>query len=255
MTPITLLEQIVETRLLARIFLRRCQTRHWYADGLFGGLVASVEALTELAALRQDNVVVIDDVLAPPSLRAITEDLEFAYWRPTEIGWRQTSGAYNHGVSIGRRSESTSEFWFGEKLLREIALLEERICAALGVTRRHLEFWQAARYEVGGYFDAHLDGGMYSDHPAGERAVTLLLYLSTPLRGGSTLFPELPLEVQARAGRLVAWRNLLADGSVNSNMAHAGQLVEDGLKMILMTWVREHPVRESEATAADTQVH
>jgi hypothetical protein len=35
---------------------------------------------------------------------------------PTEIGRRQASGAFKRGVSLGRRSESTSEVWFGEEL-------------------------------------------------------------------------------------------------------------------------------------------
>jgi hypothetical protein len=69
-----------------------------------------------LAALRPGDVVVVDDVLAPPSLRTIIDELDFAHWWPTEIGWRQTSGAFKHGVSLGRRSESTSEVWFGEEL-------------------------------------------------------------------------------------------------------------------------------------------
>ena len=90
--------------------------------------MASVAALTELAALRPGDVVVVDDVLAPPSLRTIIDELDFAYWWPTEIGWRQASGAFKRGVSLGRRGESTSEVWFGEELRRAIALLEERIC-------------------------------------------------------------------------------------------------------------------------------
>ena len=57
--------------------------------------MASVAALTELAALWPGDVVVVDDVLAPPSLRTIIDDLDFAYWWPTEIGWRQASGAFN----------------------------------------------------------------------------------------------------------------------------------------------------------------
>ena len=88
--------------------------------------MASVAALTELAAQRPGDVVVVDDVLAPPSLRTIIDELGFAYWWPTEIGWRQASGAFKRGVSVGRRSESTSEVWFGEELRRAIALLEER---------------------------------------------------------------------------------------------------------------------------------
>jgi hypothetical protein len=78
--------------------------------------VASVAALTELAALRPGDVVVVDDVLAPPSLRTIIDKLDFAYWWPTEIGRRQPSAAFKRGISLGRRSESTSEVWFSEEL-------------------------------------------------------------------------------------------------------------------------------------------
>jgi hypothetical protein len=78
--------------------------------------VASVAALTQLAALWPGDVVVVDDVLAPPRLRAIIDELDFGHWWPTDLGWRQASGAFKRGVSLGRRSESTSEVWFGEEL-------------------------------------------------------------------------------------------------------------------------------------------
>jgi hypothetical protein len=51
--------------------------------------VASVAALAELAALWPSDVVVVDEVLAPPRLLAIIDELDFAHWWPTEIGWRQ----------------------------------------------------------------------------------------------------------------------------------------------------------------------
>ena len=41
--------------------------------------MASVAALTELAALRPGDVVVVDDVLAPPSLHTVIDKLDFAY--------------------------------------------------------------------------------------------------------------------------------------------------------------------------------
>jgi hypothetical protein len=62
------------------------------------------------------DVVVVDDVLAPPRLRAIIDELDFGLWWPTEIGWRQASGAFERGVSLGRRRESTGEVWFGDEL-------------------------------------------------------------------------------------------------------------------------------------------
>jgi hypothetical protein len=66
------------------------------------------------AALRPGELV--DDVLAPLSLRTIIDELDFADWLPTEIGWRQGPGAFKRGVSRDRRSERTSEVWFGEEL-------------------------------------------------------------------------------------------------------------------------------------------
>jgi hypothetical protein len=69
-----------------------------------------------LAALRPGDVVVVDDVLAPLSLCTIIDKLDFAYWWPTEIGRRQPSAAFKRGISVGRRSESTSEVWFSEEL-------------------------------------------------------------------------------------------------------------------------------------------
>ena len=98
--------------------------------------MASVAALTELAALRPGDVAVVDDVLAPPSLRTITDELDFAYWWPTEIGWRQTSGAFKRGARLGQRSESTSEDWFGEELRsrsRSPAVAAAALTSAVGI--------------------------------------------------------------------------------------------------------------------------
>jgi hypothetical protein len=78
--------------------------------------VASVAALTELAALWPGDVVVVDDVLAPPSVRTIIDELDFAYWWPTEIAggkrrerstWRQPwSARREHERSLVRRRVS-----------------------------------------------------------------------------------------------------------------------------------------------------
>jgi hypothetical protein len=70
---------------------------------------------TQLAALWPGDLVVFDDVLAPPRLHTIIHELDFAHWWPTEIGWRQASKAFKRGVSLGRRSQSKSEVWFGAK--------------------------------------------------------------------------------------------------------------------------------------------
>src|SRR3954447_19507716 len=57
------------------------QDRCWDGDGFFLGALWR-RSLTELAALWPGNVV--DDGLAPPSLRTIIDELDIAYWWPTE---------------------------------------------------------------------------------------------------------------------------------------------------------------------------
>jgi prolyl 4-hydroxylase len=192
---------------------------------------------TLLRTLPAGEVVVIDEFLPQPRLDIILEELQFAYWSVTKVTWQSSSGSLHQGTSVGRRSETTFEDWFSPELLREVALLEARICQMLGLSRSYLEHWQATRYRRGGYFDEHLDSRL------ADRVVTLLLYLNTPEQGGNTVFPELALDIGANAGRLVAWMNLSPDGHVNPAMKHMAQPVKRGCKMILTTWSRRRPIR------------
>lgn len=148
------------------------------------------------------------------------------------------------GVSSRRVSDTTSEEWFTPELIRQIRKIERRLCKLFGIQEAHLEPWQATRYRSGGKFETHLDGGSFAHEPAGEREVTLLLYLTTPPEGGSTRFPELTLDIHARAGTVVAWKNRLDDGRIDERMKHAARPLRKGRKLVLTTWSREHPIRE-----------
>ena len=61
--------------------------------------MASVAAY-RVGGTAPGDVVVVDDVLVPPSLRTIIDELDFAYWWPTEIGWRQASGAFKVASAV-----------------------------------------------------------------------------------------------------------------------------------------------------------
>jgi prolyl 4-hydroxylase len=200
-------------------------------------------AKARLRAIRSGEVAVLDDYLSGSQCDRILEELEFAYWTPSEITWRARSGLIKTRLSPGRRSEGTTEEWFSSELRRELRRVETRICTGLDLERSHLEYWQATRYRRGGYFDAHLDTGVFREEPAGDRVVTLLFYLNTPARGGSTYFPELGLDVEARAGRLAAWVNILPDGTLDARMKHAARPVVKGSKITLTSWSRQRPVR------------
>ena len=57
------------------------------------------------------------------------------------------------------------------------------------------------------------------------------------------MFPELGLDVRARAGTVVAWENLMADGTIDPRMKHAARPLRKGSKITLTTWSRQRPIR------------
>jgi hypothetical protein len=196
-----------------------------------------------LDRLGSEGIVILHDFLSGSRCELMLEELEFAFWAPSTVVRQTRSGSFAVAVSPSRVSESTGEEWFSPDLRREIRRVETRLCRLFRLDSRHIEPWQATRYRRGGKFDLHFDGGPFRSEPAGDREVTLLVYLSTPSAGGSTLFPELGLDVKARAGTAVAWRNLLADGTVDPRMRHTARPLRRGSKVTLTTWSRQRPMR------------
>jgi prolyl 4-hydroxylase len=185
----------------------------------------------------------IDDFLAPETCRLILDELEFSFWQPSRVVRRPGHGGLATRQSLKRLSESSDESWFSPELARELRRIEGRLTRLLGCPRERFERWQATRYAPGGRFDFHFDCGFFADEPAGEREITVLLYLDSPKQGGSTRFRELGLEVEARAGRLLAWRNLLPGGPCDPRSLHASAPVRKGRKTTLVTWIRQRALR------------
>ncbi len=98
--------------------------------------------------------------------------------------------------------------------------VEQRLATDLNVSADHFEPWQAARYRAGERFEEHHDSGFFADDRWGERTISVLIYLSDSPSGGSTYFPLLRQRFQPMTGRLLAWPDLLPDGSVDPTMRH-----------------------------------
>jgi prolyl 4-hydroxylase len=198
------------------------------------------------AQLQTNGIVILDDLVSASRCQLILEELEFAFWTPSTVITYARDGSHAIGLSAGRVSETTGEEWFSPELRREIRRIETRLCRRLRLSRSHLEWWQATRYRRGGKFEAHFDGGgPFQREAAGDREVTLLVYLNTPEAGGTTTFPALGIDVRPRAGTVVAWRNLAADGAVDPRMKHTARPVQRGRKVTLTTWSRQRPIRAS----------
>jgi len=188
---------------------------------------------------RLTNPLCVDGFLRDASCRRLLDELDFAYWQPSTVVNRSPTGDVVALRSTMRVSQTTTEDWFTPGAVQMARRLRERLAALLHVSTSRFEPWQAVRYRCGGRFEYHLDAGLWSAEPAGERVWTALVYLEAPFAGGATHFKELGLSVSAIGGRLLLWKNLLSDGTPNPWMLHRGVPVRKGRKTILVTWIRQ----------------
>ena len=126
--------------------------------------------------------------------------------------------------------------------------IERRIRALTGLASAHGEPMQGQRYAVGQEFKGHTDY-FEPDSPgfaqycsvAGQRTWTVMIYLNAPQAGGATRFKAIDKIVQPETGKLLAWNNLRADGTVNPTTIHQGMKVRSGVKYVITKWFRERP--------------
>jgi hypothetical protein len=144
-------------------------------------------------------------------------------------------------AATGRNSSTLIAAGLGPSVVQELRKLEKSLKEVFAIEPINLEPWQLTRYKLGEAFDYHLDCGYWKNHPSGERRRTIIIYLQQPLRGGSTHFRGLNLEISPQVGRLVLWHNLLPNGNGNHAMIHCSQPVSQGCKVVLTTWEHEAP--------------
>ena len=156
--------------------------------------------------------------------------------RPSEI-------ADDVGIAGFRTSETCDLDW-RDPVVGEV---DRRIAALLGLPLAMSEPLQGQRYAPGQEFKPHTDtftpGGVdFYAHCAeqGQRTWTAMLYLNVPEDGGATRFKAIGKTIQPETGKLVAWNNLLADGSPNDATLHQGMKVRRGTKYVITKWFREY---------------
>ena len=127
-----------------------------------------------------------------------------------------------------------------------VAEVDGRLCSLLGIDPACSEPIQGQRYAPGQEFKAHTDtfnpgGADFYRHCAvqGQRTWTAMLYLNQPEDGGATRFKAIGKTVQPETGKLLAWNNLLPDGTPNEATLHQGMKVRRDTKYIITKWFRE----------------
>ena len=199
----------------------------------------STNARSAAAVLDEYSLVVVENVLPAAMCERIVREALQWLWAPSTVAGRTGKQGYERQSQSGRNSLTLCQSNYPRWMVRCLDDLAQRLRNTLGVRPPNLEPWQVTRYTKGQSFDFHLDCGCWRDDVSGERKRTVMLYLETPKRGGTTVFRALNVEVRPVAGRLVVWNNLLPNGNCNHAMVHASLAVAAGSKTILTTWERE----------------
>ena len=183
---------------------------------------------------RALDLFIVKDFLDEAGCAAMIERID-AKRRPSEI-------ADDVGIEDFRTSE-TCDLDFRDPAVTEV---DHRIAELLGLSLAASEPLQGQRYAPGQEFKPHTDtfepGGYdYLVHTAdtGQRTWTAMIYLNEPEDGGATRFKAIGKTVQPQAGKLLAWNNLLPDGTPNPATIHQGMKVRRGTKYVLTKWFRE----------------
>lgn len=123
-----------------------------------------------------------------------------------------------------------------------------RIDALTGFATDLGETIQGQRYHAGQEYKVHCDyfPKLASYWPqmrdaGGQRCWTAMMYLCDVAEGGETHFPRAGFMIPPRAGTLLVWNNMRADGSPNGETLHAALPVQRGTKYVLTKWYRERP--------------
>ncbi len=129
-----------------------------------------------------------------------------------------------------------------------VIAVTKRIDALMGFETQDGELLQGQRYYVGEHYHLHCDY-FPQDVPywpamrvsGGQRCWTAMAYLCEVEQGGETQFPRLGVTIPPRAGTVLIWNNMIADGSPNHDTLHAALPVIKGTKYIVTRWYRERP--------------
>ena len=154
-----------------------------------------------------------------------------------------STGAYDFHP---HRTSSGTYFKRGENEL--LQRIERRIAELVDCPIEQGEPIQVLHYQPGGEYKPHYD---YFDpaHPGnkevlaqgGQRIATLIMYLNDVTRGGSTVFPEIGLDVLPRKGHAVYFAYCDEAGALDVRTLHGGSPVGSGEKWIATKWFRQQP--------------
>jgi prolyl 4-hydroxylase len=141
-----------------------------------------------------------------------------------------------------RNSDSAAFDWFLEDVV--VNQIMQAVTTLAGIDAQRSEPLHLLRYGPGQEYKPHYDfvgglenTGQFADR---QRTDTFCLYLNNVAAGGETAFPRLNLKIPARAGQVVHFENVDANGTPFIDSLHCGLPVKAGEKWLATLWIRKH---------------
>lgn len=190
-----------------------------------------------LVSMHNPRVVVFADLL---SAEECDEMITLASARLARSETVQTAT----GASEVNEARTSQGMFFerGEHLV--CARLEARIAALMNWPIENGEGLQVLRYGPGAeyrphydYFDPEQPGTPSILKRGGQRVASIVCYLNTPTAGGSTIFPDIQLDVAPVKGNAVFFSYDRPHPVTRS--LHGGSPVLEGEKWVATKWLRE----------------
>lgn len=191
-----------------------------------------------LFALNAPRIILFGGLLSDEECDELVRLAEPKLTRSTVVN--AATGAYD--VHPDRTSRG-GHFQRGENEL--IRRIETRISDLISFPVENGEPIQILHYTPGAEYKPHFD---YFD-PAqpgnekvlamgGQRVATLIMYLNDVPAGGSTVFPEVGLDVLPKKGNAVYFAYTSEDNHLDTRSLHGGSPVQEGDKWIATKWIR-----------------
>ncbi len=194
-----------------------------------------------LFAMNSPRVVLFGDLLDTAECDALVEASRGKLERSTVLN----PATGERDVELARTSSGTF-FRRGEHPL--VTVIEQRIAELTGHPVAHGEPLQILHYLPGAEYKPHYDwfdpdqpGNQAVLAQGGQRVATVVMYLNDVEAGGSTVFPQVGLDVLPRKGNAVFFAYKNPGEAPDARSLHGGTPVAAGEKWIATKWIRERP--------------
>ncbi|HTN49314.1 MAG TPA: 2OG-Fe(II) oxygenase [Burkholderiaceae bacterium] len=202
-------------------------------------IVTADREIHMLFALTAPRIILFGDLLSAEECEEMIKLSRGKLERSSVVN--NETGSYDvhpHRTSYG------TYFNRGENEL--IRRIESRIAELVQFPLTHGEPIQILHYHTGGeykphfdYFDPKQPGNEQVLTQGGQRIATLIMYLNDVEAGGSTVFPEVGIDVLPRRGNAVYFAYCAENGVLDPRSLHGGSPVGAGEKWIATKWFRE----------------